>query len=84
MMEFSRSEEVPKLITVHEASRSKEVRNKLLTQARASHHYQPKSQNYNEMASLHDSLTDERQGKEQLRSAVRELNFQLQKLKEVN
>lgn len=34
LMEFNRNEEVPKLVTIHEASRSKDARNKLLMQAR--------------------------------------------------
>jgi hypothetical protein len=33
-MEFNRNEEVPKLVTIQEASRSKDTRNKLLMQAR--------------------------------------------------
>ena len=33
-MEINRNEEVPKLVRVHEISRSKDARNKLLMQAR--------------------------------------------------
>jgi len=33
-MEVNRNEEVPKLVTIHEVSRSKDARNKLLMQAR--------------------------------------------------
>ena len=34
-MEINRNEEVPKLVTIYELSKSKDTRNKLLMQARA-------------------------------------------------
>lgn len=45
-MEFNRREEVPKLVTLQEVSRSKEARNKLLLQARTFHHSHTKNSNY--------------------------------------
>jgi|JI6StandDraft_1071083.scaffolds.fasta_scaffold1093487_1 hypothetical protein len=56
-MEFNKHEEVPKLVTLREASRSKEARNRLLLQARTNHIQH--SNNY-EVTGLHNTLNEER------------------------
>ena len=69
-MEINRNEEVPKLVTIHEASRSKDARNRLLMQARTT--IAPKrNESRFEMSALNDSLNEERREKEELRHSVR-------------
>jgi hypothetical protein len=79
-MEFSRNEEVPQLISVHEIAQKENNRLKLLQQAR----YQvPRKTNPPEFPRprLDPLLEAERSENEELRAAVKQLTSQLEKLK---
>lgn len=82
-MEFNRNEEVPRLVTKHEVSYSKDARNKLLMQARTQ--LQPKAHDrQHEITTLNDTLHGERREKDELRQAVRDLTSELHKLRSIN
>jgi chromosome segregation ATPase len=82
-MEFSRNEEVPKLVSVHEGVQKENNREKLLKQARTLAAHQSRKHEP-ENAVLRHTLEGERTEKEELRALVKELTLQLEKLKEVN